>query len=132
MRFIKLAILSAAAALFAFGPAASHKAQAQVSFGINIGPSPVCPYGYYGYSPYRCAPYGYYGPEWFYNGGFIGAGPWYHGRPGFYGRVNHRYDGRYGYRGSYPGAGERWHAYGRNEFHGTRSMDPHGNMRGRR
>jgi hypothetical protein len=25
---------------------------------INIGPEPVCPYGYYDFAPYNCAPYG--------------------------------------------------------------------------
>src|SRR5437660_264202 len=29
---------------------------AQVS--INIGPEPVCPYGYYDFGPYNCTPYG--------------------------------------------------------------------------
>ena len=38
-------------------------APAQVS--VNIGVAPVCPYGYFDYSPYDCAPYGYYGPDWF-------------------------------------------------------------------
>ena len=36
----------------------------------------VCAYGYYGYAPYACAPYGYYGPGYFYNGIFLGMGPW--------------------------------------------------------
>src|ERR1035438_6347406 len=31
--------------------------------GYVNGP-PVCPYGYYSYSPYACAPYGFYGPRW--------------------------------------------------------------------
>ena len=47
---------------------------AQVS--INIGVPPVCSYGYYGYAPYACAPVGYYGPGYFYNGIFLGMGPW--------------------------------------------------------
>lgn len=47
---------------------------AQIS--INIGPQPVCSYGYYEYSPYACAPAGYYGPGYFYNGIFLGMGPW--------------------------------------------------------
>ena len=98
----------------------------RVVVGVGVGPAyvgpPVCAYGYYGYHPYACAPYGYYGPQWFVNGVFIGAGPWYHGyyglrpfygprfypryyrpgfvRPGFYGRG-------YGYYG---------HGYAR-EFH---------------
>jgi hypothetical protein len=49
-------------------------ANAQIS--INIGTPPVCSYGYYGYSPYACAPVGYYGPGYFYNGVFLGMGPW--------------------------------------------------------
>lgn len=56
---------------------AEHSGLAQVS--INIGPEPVCPYGYYDFASYDCAPYGYYGPEWFSGGVFIGAGPWFHG-----------------------------------------------------
>lgn len=78
-------------------------AQAQVSFGIGVGPGyvagpPVCEYGYYDYYPYACAPYGYYGPEWFNGGVFIGAGPWYHGwgggwGRGYYGRGVYGHDG---------------------------------------
>jgi len=37
-------------------------AKAQVSIGVNLGPAPYCPYGYFDYAPYDCAPYGYYGP----------------------------------------------------------------------
>lgn len=58
--------------------------QAQVSIGVQIGPSygvynppPVCEFGYYPDYPFGCAPYGYWGPEWFVDGEFIGAGPWY-------------------------------------------------------
>ena len=43
-------------------------APAQVAVGVNIGPAPVCPYGYFDYEPYDCAPYGYYGPDWFVGG----------------------------------------------------------------
>jgi hypothetical protein len=49
-------------------------ANAQIS--ITLGAPPVCSYGYYGYSPYTCAPMGYYGPGYFYNGIFLGMGPW--------------------------------------------------------
>src|SRR6185312_15378839 len=49
-------------------------ADAQIS--INIGAPPVCSYGYYDYAPYACAPMGYYGPGYFYNGVFLGMGPW--------------------------------------------------------
>jgi len=66
----------------------AHAQPVVLGFGIGVGPvyvgpPPVCPYGYYDYYPYACAPYGYYGPEWFANGVFIGAGPWFHG---WYGR----------------------------------------------
>jgi hypothetical protein len=47
---------------------------AQIS--VNIGVQPVCSYGYYGYQPYACAPMGYYGSGYFYNGIFVGMGPW--------------------------------------------------------
>jgi len=50
---------------------------AQISIGINVGGAPPsCPYGYYGYAPYHCAPAGYYGSGYFYNGIFLGVGPW--------------------------------------------------------
>jgi hypothetical protein len=52
-------------------------ARTQVSITIG-GPPPVCTYGYYSYTPYACAPYGYYGPGYFYNGIFLGVGPWRH------------------------------------------------------
>jgi len=80
-------------------PAAYSHAQVSVGIGIGgygYGPPvaygpPACAYGYYGYAPYACAPYGYYGSEWFSNGIFIGAGPWYHS---YYPRA---YGYRYGY-----------------------------------
>lgn len=84
-------------------------ANAQVSIGIDIGgPPPVCPYGYYDYAPYSCAPVGFYGPGYFYNGVFLGVGPWYQwgyrhgwGRHRFIGPRGGRYfgDGRGHYRG---------------------------------
>ncbi|KAF1004059.1 MAG: hypothetical protein GAK28_04223 [Luteibacter sp.] len=88
------------------GAAAVH-AQAYVDVGVNIGPAPICPYGYYDYAPYPCAPYGYYGPEWFVSGVFIGAGPWFHGPRGFRGYVDPRFDNRHGYRGPLPGPHDR-------------------------
>ena len=115
----------ATAAVVGLAIAAPARVPAQVSFGVNIGgPAPACPYGYYGYAPYQCAPYGYYGPEWFNGGAFIGAGPWYHGRSGFYGNVNHDFDPRYGYHGAYPDRGAHREA-GRDlrDFHGN---DYHG------
>ena len=70
------------------------KAGAQVS--ITFGAPPPCPYGYYGYAPYSCAPPGYYGPGYFYNGVFLGVGPW------AYWGYNHGW-GSYRFRG--PGGG---------------------------
>lgn len=49
-------------------------AKAQVVVGIGI--QPVCQYGYYDYAPYACSPIGFYGPGYFYNGIFLGMGPW--------------------------------------------------------
>jgi hypothetical protein len=101
---------------------------AQIS--INIGAPPVCPYGYFDYAPYPCAPYGYYGPEWFLNGVFIGAGPWFHGGPRFRGHVDNHFDPHHGYRGPLPRVGE-----GRNpgnrvdrmaRFRGNEVRDGHG------
>lgn len=97
-------------------------APAQVS--ISIGAAPVCPYGYFDYSPYPCAPYGYYGPDWFTGGVFIGAGPWYHGHGGFYGHVDNRYDPRHGYAGPMPEHNEQ--AF--NHFHGNEARDPQGHV----
>lgn len=97
-------------------------AQAQVS--INIGVAPICPYGYFDYAPYNCAPYGYYGPDWFIGGVFIGAGPWFHGQPGFYGHVDNRYDPHHGYRGPLPARG----AQPFNTFHANEARDGRGHV----
>jgi hypothetical protein len=119
-KYVGLLALTGAAL---FVPATSHKANAQVA--VQIGPSPVCPYGYYEVPPYRCAPDGYYGPEWFDGGLFIGAGPWFHGHDHFYGHVDHHYDFREGYHGHFPERGER-PAARRQEFHGGDRHDAHG------
>ena len=107
----------------------SANANAQVSVGIQIGPAPVCPYGYFDYAPYQCAPYGYYGPEWFTNGVFIGTGPWYHGHEYFSGHVDNHYDPHYGYRGHVPDHGQKpdWsHHHGTVEnFHGRDTHEVH-------
>src|ERR1700723_633917 len=75
---------------------------AQIS--INIGVPPVCSYGYYGYAPYACAPVGYYGPGYFYNGIFLGMGPWA-GWGYNHGWGGHRFVAAGGgrYNGGYPG-----------------------------
>jgi len=102
--------------------AAQSAAPAQIVVGIGI--APACPYGYFDYAPYSCSPYGYYGPDWFAGGLFIGAGPWYHGRAGFYGHVDNRYDPRNGYRGPMPANGDR--AF--NHFQGNEARDGRGNI----
>jgi len=86
---------------------AAPKTQAQVSVGVSVGPAPDCPYGYYDTAPYGCAPYGYYGPEWFTDGVFIGAGPWFHGPDNFQGHVNNRFHPDHGYKGPAPHAGDK-------------------------
>lgn len=97
-------------------------APAQVA--ITIGAPPVCPYGYFDYAPYNCAPYGYYGPDWFLNGIFIGAGPWFHGPHGFYGHVDNRWDPHHGYAGPLPARGERPFT----NFHANEARDGQGHV----
>jgi uncharacterized membrane protein YgcG len=99
-------------------------APSQVSVGINLGPVPVCPYGYFDYAPYDCAPYGYYGPDWFVGGVFLGAGPWFHGPHGFYGHVDNRYDPRNGYHGPLPARG----AAPFQHFQGNEARDGNGHI----
>ncbi|MFP5235933.1 MAG: hypothetical protein ACLGSD_08510 [Acidobacteriota bacterium] len=100
------------------------KSQGQVSIGVNIGPEPMCPYGYFSYAPYNCAPYGYYGPDWFPGGVFVGAGPWFRGPEHFWGHVDNRWDPHYGYRGPFPDRGERpfW------GFRGNEARDGRGHI----
>ena len=122
---LKLVVLAGVAA-FCFAISAP-KATAQIA--VQIGPPPVCPYGYFDYPPYDCAPYGYYGPEWFINGLFIGAGPWYHGPSHFWGHVNNHFDHFDGFHGNYPHRGQHW-SEGRpgrvSNFHGNEMRDGHG------
>jgi|SRR5579884_1822815 len=126
-----LALLAFAAATGIGMLTTAPKASAQVGVGVEIGPAPVCPYGYYEVPPYNCAPYGYYGPEWFVDGAFIGAGPWYHGPERFWGHVDHHYHPSYGYRGPYPERGARAeHRVDRIEhFHGNAMHDGRGHER---
>jgi len=121
---------TALALLLLLAPA--PRAQGQIS--VQIGAAPVCPYGYFAYAPYNCAPWGYYGPEWFSNGIFIGAGPWFHGPHDWHGRVDRHYNPRYGYHGSLPHRGERdqwnnghWNGHPHEQFHGHEMRDGHGN-----
>jgi hypothetical protein len=125
-------LAAAAVALFMLTPAS----RAQVGFSVQIGPPPVCPYGYFPYPPYECAPYGYYGPEWFNNGLFIGAGPWFRGPHDFHGWVNNRFDPHHGYHGAFPHRGERdqwqgnhWRSHpGGEAFHGNEMRDGRGHV----
>jgi hypothetical protein len=130
MRSWKLLALPVLGAALLFSTSSS--APAQVS--VTIGAAPVCPYGYYDFSPYNCAPYGYYGPEWFNGGVFIGAGPWYHGGSHFYGHVDNRFDPHHGYHGHMPQRGEHadaHHAPGHVEnFHGNEMRDGRGHTGG--
>lgn len=121
MRLNSLVLPAALLALLLPAPAAT----AQISFGVNIGPEPACPYGYYDYAPYNCAPYGYYGPEWFNGDSFMGAGPWFHGPHDFYGHIDNRFDPRRGYRGPFPQRGDQRF----NHFHGNAMRDGRGHER---
>lgn len=103
MNRFKLVVLAAVAGCFVM--VAAPKAVAQIA--VEVGVAPDCPYGYYDAAPYECAPYGYYGPEWFTSGVFIGAGPWFHGRDNFRGRVDNRFHPEHGYTGPKPQRGEK-------------------------
>jgi|SRR5208282_2689189 len=87
--------------------------------GVEIGVPPVCEYGYFDYYPYECAPYGFYGPDFFYNGIFIGVGPWWGWGYG-HGWGGYRFHGdRYGYRHDYRyHGGERGYRGGERHEHG--------------
>jgi hypothetical protein len=104
MKGLKIFVLAVVAGLCF--TVAVQKASAQVNINVQIGPAPVCPYGYYDYAPYSCAPVGYYGPRWFVSGVFVGAGPWFYGPEGFHGEINRAFDPRYGYVGPLPRRGE--------------------------
>lgn len=120
----------AALAMFCVTMSAPQARASQVT--VNIGTAPNCPYGYYDYSPYDCAPYGYYGPEWFANGVFIGAGPWFHGPHDFRGHVDNRFDVQHGYHGARPNRGDRPEASkppGRiSHFQGNEERDGRGHV----
>jgi hypothetical protein len=107
--------------------ATAPKAEAQVS--VNIGVAPDCPYGYYDAAPHGCAPAGYYGPEWFNDGAFVGAGPWFHGHEDFRGHVDNNFHPEHGYKGPVPARGERPEPAKRvhaSHFHGNEMRDGRG------
>jgi hypothetical protein len=85
--------------------AVAPKASAQVN--VVVGVAPECPYGYFDVAPYDCAPSGYYGPEWFSDSVFVGAGPWFHGKDEFRGKVDNSFDPQKGYKGPKPDRGEK-------------------------
>src|ERR1700677_708395 len=103
MRGFTLLLLAAAAG--AGLTATAPRASAQVS--VKLGVAPDCPYGYYDVAPYGCARAGYYGPEWFNDGVFVGAGPWFHGPADFHGHVNNKFHPEHGYKGPAPKVGEK-------------------------
>ncbi len=130
MRKFVRSLACVAVAVVGFAVVPPTPAVAQVAVGINLGPAPACPYGYYGYAPYNCAPYGYYGSEWFNSGIFIGAGPWHRGGD-FYGRADRNFDPRYGYRGAYPAHEEHFdNSRDFHEFPGNEMMSHRGEFRG--
>jgi hypothetical protein len=87
------------------GVGGRHGVEVGVGVGVNLDVQPNCPYGYYETSPYECATEGYYGPEYFYNGIFLGVGPWKNfgyrhgwGDYRFQGGHSGRYDNRHARR----------------------------------
>jgi hypothetical protein len=81
----------------------------------------------------NCAPTGYYGPEWFNEGAFTGAGPWFHGSDNFRGNVNNRLDPKKGYNGPTPSRGEKAEPSKRVDsahFQGNEERDGRGNATG--
>src|SRR5208282_150412 len=92
-------LLTSTAALLASLALVPTTASAQIA--ISITP-PMCSYGYYDYAPYGCAPMGFYGPGYFFNGIFLGVGPWANWGYG-HGWGGHRFSGAGG--GSYRGGG---------------------------
>lgn len=126
-------------------PLAYSQAQVRVGIGVAVGPGyaagpPVCAYGYYNYYPYACAPYGFYGPDYFVDGVFVGAGPWYHwGHPawfwnrGFVGRGwDHdgwRHEG-WDHGWNRGGWDHQREGYGRGEWHGGNAFHGGGEFHG--
>ena len=118
-------------AAFAVAPGVP-RAGTQVNFYIGI--TPICPYGYFSYTPHYCAPDGYYGPEWFNRGVFIGADAWFHGPNDFRGSVDNTLDPQYGYKGPLPKVGDKPAAQRRaaDLFKGNEVRDGHGDIHGER
>ncbi len=68
--------LLSVSALFASAVLVSGSLAPAANAQVVISVQPNCPYGYYDYAPYACSPMGYYGSGYFYNGIFLGMGPW--------------------------------------------------------
>jgi pyruvate/2-oxoglutarate dehydrogenase complex dihydrolipoamide acyltransferase (E2) component len=119
-----LRIILSASALLA-GVAMAPAARAQVA--IEVGIQPVCSYGYYDYAPYECAPMGFYGPGYFYQGIFLGMGPWAGWGYG-HGWGSHRFSESGG--GRYNGGGGAAAAHG--AWAGNRGGDARGDVRDER
>jgi hypothetical protein len=111
------------------GLALAPAAQAQIS--VNIGVQPVCSYGYYGYQPYACAPMGYYGSGYFYNGIFVGMGPWAGWGYG-HGWGSHRFhgDGGGNYHGGVSSVAYNGHSGGPQESRGSEAHTKGGSNAG--
>ena len=92
-----------------FGPCCPRPARRSASAWEWAQAPPVCPYGYYNYEPYGCAPSGYYGQGYFYNGIFLGVGPWSNWEYG-HGWGGHRFDGPRGGRYVFGARGYRTQA----------------------
>jgi hypothetical protein len=130
IRTFSIAVI-AAAVLSAVLMAVAAGASGQVGIGVNAGPAPECPYGYYDAAPYNCAPYGYYGPEWFNDGVFIGSGPWFHGDEHFQGRVDNRFHPDNGYHGEHPHRGDHAEKHiDAQHFRGNETRDGRGHIGG--
>ena len=103
-RLTYLAFVAIAGMLFLATP---QKSQAQVSFGIQIGPEPACPMGtsttrHISALLMATMVRNGLGEEF-----FLGAGPWFHGPDHFHGHVDEHFDPHHGYRGAFPHRGER-------------------------
>src|SRR5580704_6034012 len=115
----KLTFLVLAAVVAICFSVTAPQTQAQVA--VEVGPAPVCPYGYYG-------------PEWFTGGVFVGVGPWFHGPESFRGHVDNHFHPDHGYHGPHPERGE--HAARPvdhiEHFKGNEVRDGHGHPVGRK
>ncbi len=91
---------------------------------VSVSTPPVCSYGYYDYAPYACAPVGFYGSGYFFNGIFLGVGPW--GNWGYnHGWGEHRFNGSGG--GRYVAGRRDGGGRGPSGAHANRSGGFHGN-----